>query len=459
MIDEALKNVAIIGASGKMGRGIALLLLQEMALIREGSGGAVHLHLIDANREGLDSLKPYLKTHLTKFAEKRISFLRTLYSGDPSLISNEEMIDRFVNRALECVNCASCLEAAQGSALVFEAIDETVEVKAALFSKLAKICGSETFFLSNTSSIPISLLNERADLKNKIIGCHFYNPPPVQKLLEIIAPKGVDPCLKKIADALGERLKKTIVYSSDTAGFIGNGHCIPEALYAFKKTRELAKELPLHQAIYLLNYITETYLIRPMGIFQLIDYVGIDVCKKITIIMQTYLVDGTLQDPLLDQVLSLGMRGGQHPDGSQKEGFYSYKGKAIEGYYDFEKKEYSSFCEGDWREETRALLGPLPEGHAPWKALVKDPEKEQKLACYFAHLLKGNSYGEFLAKEYLFQSIAIAKKLVDDGVAESLGEVSRVLKTGFYHLYGPDALFMESFSNLSLTENKAGYNP
>ncbi|QLH37570.1 MAG: hypothetical protein HWD61_07835 [Parachlamydiaceae bacterium] len=64
-------------------------------------------------------------------------------------------------------------------------------------------------FLSNTSSIPIHELNHAAELKGSVIGFHFYNPPAVQRLIEIISFPQTSPNLVQLATELAQRLKKS----------------------------------------------------------------------------------------------------------------------------------------------------------------------------------------------------------------------------------------------------------
>src|SRR5262245_14667705 len=146
-LDEALKRVAVLGAAGKMGRGISALLLQEMALLQQGS----RLLLIDTNEEAFLGLKEYLHEQVLKFAEKNIVRIRGLYANKADLVSNEEIIQDFVEKALNLVFIESDLEAARGAHLIFEAVVEEVDAKAKL---LARLKGPETLFLTNTSSIP-----------------------------------------------------------------------------------------------------------------------------------------------------------------------------------------------------------------------------------------------------------------------------------------------------------------
>ena len=131
----------------------------------------------------------------------------------------------------------------------------------------------------------------------------------------------------------------------------------------------------------------------------------------------------------------MGVKGGQRADGSQVDGFLQYKGSRPIGVYDPDKKQYVPF--DALKEKLDAKIGKMPEGGAPWKSLLVDPTKEQKLEKYFANLRKTDTFGAKLAVKYLERSREIGKKLVSDGVANSDKDVNDVLTNGFYHLYGP----------------------
>ena len=98
-----------------------------------------------------------------------------------------------------------------------------------------------------------------------------------------------------------------------------------DALYGISEAEKLAKISSLAEAIYIINKVTQDFLIRPMGIFQLIDYVGIDVCQYIMSVMNPYLPDEDLHSDLLDKMMEAGVKGGQNSDGSQKDGFLKYE--------------------------------------------------------------------------------------------------------------------------------------
>ena len=138
-------------------------------------------------------------------------------------------------------------------------------------------------------------------------------PLAVQKLLEVISPTQIDPTLATIAEQLAKRLGKTVVYANDIAGFIGNGHFIRESMFACAKVHELAKDRTLPEAVYTVNKVTQEFLVRPMGLFQLMDYVGLDVCRHIGQIMGSYLPGEALQDSLIDHMVAAGILGGLTP--------------------------------------------------------------------------------------------------------------------------------------------------
>lgn len=442
-LDEALTEVAVLGAAGKMGSGISLLLLQEMARLEARSTGKLgsgkyRLLLIDANSGGLDELRKYLKTQIQKYAEKNIVALRKEFSNNKSLISNEEIIEYFVAGTLDLIHLRTMPEEAKNAKLIFEAIVEDVDIKAKVFNAISSTSTKKPYFFTNTSSIPISVLNEKAGLNGNIIGYHFYNPPAIQKLLEIIPLERGDHALFNIAKELAARLEKTVVVSRDVPGFIGNGYFLREINFACSVVARLAEKHPLYEATYMVNKVTQEYLLRPMGIFQLLDYVGLDVGQKIGKIMDKYLSEDFFNDDLIGAMLKEGITGGQFPDGSQKNGFFQYTKHQISGIYVFDEKRYKPMDEGSWKSECDKALGPMPPNLPTWKGLQKDPKKDEKIKAYFESLAKENTLGAELAKEFISHLFEIAQGLVDDGVAEDLSDVEKVLVNGFFHLYGPN---------------------
>jgi 3-hydroxyacyl-CoA dehydrogenase len=439
-LDQRLRNVAVVGAAGKMGSGIALLLAQEMArvsLLPEHRGERFRLHLIDVNPEALDGLRAYLRAQGTKAAEKSAVMLRELYADRPDLVENFDIIAEHTNRMLDQVYLHTDLSAAAGAHLVFEAIVEDFDVKVSVFGKLKELCSPETFFFTNTSSIPIGLLDRTVGLDGRLIGYHFYNPPAVQKLVEVIVSDVGREDLTELAYELGKRLRKRLIPSNDVAGFIGNGHFMRDGLHAMAEVDRLMAEQGFSriEAIHAMNRVSQEYLVRPMGIFQLMDYVGIEVFQLILKVMTRHIPGEELGHPLIDEMVSRGVLGGQRSDGSQKDGFLQYVKGRPAAVYDLQRGEYVPY--GDWSAAVEERLGPLPEGHRPWRALVRDPGKAAKLEAYFRALKGCEALGCELARRYHRRSREIGEYLVTSGVARCADDVNGVLTNGFFHLYGP----------------------
>ena len=435
--EERLQHVTVLGAAGKMGSGILLLTAVEMAdlsLKPENKGKYFVLNAMDVSDEALSGVMKYLKAQVLKIAEKKAVALRKVYAGNKNLIENYDIIDQYVFDVLSLVRPTTRLEAAFDSRLIFEAIKEDPELKVNILSKINTSNSNNPWFFTNTSSIPITELDEKAFLEGRIIGFHFYNPPAVQKLAEVIKSKHTLKEVEDFALAYAKSLRKIVVPSNDVAGFIGNGHFMRDILHATGEVDRLSNEFSFAEGVYAINKISQDYLIRPMGIFQLIDYVGVDVCSYIMSVMNPNLKDENLHSPVLDKFLSLGIKGGQFADGSQKDGILKYeKGRPV-AVFDIDKQAYVAFS--DFQQKTDEKLGQLPSAPA-WKSVVGNPLKESIFQSYFQELKNHHGLGAELAKTYALKSCAIGKKLVSDGVAFSEKDVNTVLLTGFFHAYGP----------------------
>ncbi|HRD55225.1 MAG TPA: 3-hydroxyacyl-CoA dehydrogenase family protein [Parachlamydiaceae bacterium] len=432
-LDSALKNTAVLGASGKMGRGISALLLQEIAKENAKNFGEDHcsLILIDPNTSSFSSLKRYLREQTLKYAEKNINTLREIYSDQKKLVSNKEMIDQFVQGAMEALVITDALAAASQSSLVFEAIIEDSQEKAKILSSLKSLQIKPGFFFTNTSSIPIHVLEDLSGLHGHLIGFHFYNPPLVQKLVELVIPKDCKEELKALSKELLKRFNKIEVIAEDVAGFIGNGYLMQETVFACEKAREFGTIHSMAEGIYLVDTVTKEWLLRPMGIFQLIDYVGIDVTDRILKTMQVYLPHKKLHDELIDWMILSGKTGGQTADGTLKPGFFAYEQDKIVSVYDPQKKIYIPIEE---LREAKAKLGKEPS--LTFKTLQNDPEKLKKIVEHFKNLKKGTGFGDELGQKILVHLQKISEELVHSHVAKKREDVDLVLKNGFYHLYG-----------------------
>lgn len=436
--EEKLQNVSVLGAAGKMGSGILLLTAVEMANLKlkpENKSKSFVINAIDVSSESLTGLYQYLKTQVTKIAEKKVVLLRQLYSDNKDLIENSDIINQYVDDVLKIVLFSTRVESSYDSNLIFEAIVEDVDLKLKIYKQILENNNKSPWFLTNTSSIPISELDEEAEINGNIIGFHFYNPPAVQKLVELITSQSTNPDLIKFSNQYAKSIGKIVVPSNDYAGFIGNGHFMRDLLFGIDQAERLKDEMSLPEAIYAVNRISQDFLIRPMGIFQLIDYVGVDVCQKILKVMCSRLEDESLHSNLIDKLMEQGVKGGQNADGSQKDGILQYeKGRPI-GVWDPAIKCYVHF--NTFSEQIDTKLGCLPQMHKPWKAVVGDRNKEVHFQNYFSELKSMDTLGAILAKEYHFNSNNIGLGLVSNGIADSPENVNTVMLTGFFHAYGP----------------------
>lgn len=435
---DRINHIAILGAAGKMGSGIALLILQQYALRLAAPNlgdkpAACRLTLIDTYEAGFPLLKQYLRDQLKKYAERNINGVRKAYAHRDDLVDNVDMITCFVDEAMDCVFFGTILEECRGAEIVFEAIVEDIDLKTQVLLRLNNILGPSCYFFSNTSSIPIHILQEKSQLQGRLIGFHFYNPPAVQRLIELIIPENISPELKSFAEEIARQLNKTVVFSKDIAGFIGNGHFIREVHFACQQVDALSQHMPLTEAIVLVNRLTQEFLLRPMGIFQLIDYVGIEVVQRIAHIMSTYLHQ-RFGNRLIDEMVEQKVMGGQFGNGSQKDGFFHYEKGAPVSVYDREKKTYILIDEA-YRSLIDSWFGAKPPLGYTWNKLNKDLHRTDKVNHYLECLSKEHSQGARLAQQFLNDSQEITAELVSSGVADSILSVQAVLENGFYHLY------------------------
>lgn len=435
---ECFHSCAVLGAAGKMGRGIALLMLQEMAwqeLSSYGMSGGGHyfLILIDRDAQALIALKKYLREQLLRYAERRAEALRSHYKGNETLISNREVIMAFVEGALDCVFCSTELAAARPARIIFEALPEDIALKVASLKELHERADREQYIFSNTSSIPIWLLNEQAGLHGNIAGLHFYNPPPQQRLIEVVFLEEENQKLKSYAELLGKQLKKILVKSSDIPGFIGNGFFIREVAFAYQMALKLKTFFGWPESLYAVDFVSRELLVRPMGIFQLVDYVGIDIVHNIATIMATLLNDPHLLIPLIAEMADERILGGQTSSGAPRAGIFSYGShQQPEAVYDKTIKEY--------RPIERQAYSMLLEGSSPppsWKALYQKINIDQIIQEYLSQLAKSTGLGSSLAQAFLQNSKMVAAALVESHVAATTHDVDIVLMEGFHHLYSP----------------------
>src|SRR3954463_5080041 len=166
---------------------------------------------------------------------------------------------------------AASLDELAACELVIEAAPERIELKRELFERLSEICGDDAVLASNTSSILVSSLAAAAARPENVVGMHFFNPPPLMRLLEVIAAAQTSQRALAVARAVGEAMGKTVIVAADGPGFLVNRCGRPVNGEALRLLQERVASVEKIDRIARLGGGFR------MGPFELMDLVGIDV--------------------------------------------------------------------------------------------------------------------------------------------------------------------------------------
>ena len=131
--NEKMENVSILGAAGKMGSGIVLLTIVEMAdlsLKAENKSKTYVLNAVDISQKALSGLMKYINAQVVKIAEKKIVQLRKIYEDRADLIENSDIINEYVLDVMNILRPVTTLESTYESNLIFEAASENPDLKA-----------------------------------------------------------------------------------------------------------------------------------------------------------------------------------------------------------------------------------------------------------------------------------------------------------------------------------------
>jgi 3-hydroxybutyryl-CoA dehydrogenase len=236
------KLLGVVGA-GTMGAGIAQL----------GCLAGIETMLHDPLPEALESGAERIRSGLEKGAER-------------GRWSSEE-----ADAARRRLRLADSLDELSDCELVSEAAPERVELKRELFGQLAEICGDDVVLATNTSSILVSSLASAAPRPENVVGMHFFNPPPLMRLLEVIAAEQTGERALALASAVGEAMGKTVIVVRDGPGFLVNRCGRPFNGEALRLLQERVATVEQIDRIVRLGGGFR------MGPFELMDLVGIDV--------------------------------------------------------------------------------------------------------------------------------------------------------------------------------------
>jgi len=254
----------------------------------------------DIKQEFLDKGMGMIKGSLQKFVQKQV-------------ISEHEM-NEVLGRMHPTLDMKEAVEDAD---LIIEAVPETLQIKKAVLGEADKYAKESAVITSNTSSISITELASFTQRPEKFCGMHFFNPPQLMKLVEIIrGAKTSDETVDTIVNISKKMGKETVVVKKDSAGFIVNRILVPALNEAFSLVWEgVAEPEDIDKAIKLgLNW--------PMGPLTLADYLGIDTTLYIAQVLEKELGAKYSPSPLLRQMTRANLLG-------RKSG---------KGFYDWTKK-------------------------------------------------------------------------------------------------------------------------
>ncbi|WP_075033726.1 3-hydroxybutyryl-CoA dehydrogenase [Streptomyces mirabilis] len=200
--------------------------------------------------------------------------------------------------------------------IVIEAVAEHREIKLEVFRQLDKVLAdADAIIATNTSSIPVVDLAVSTGRASRVVGLHFFNPVPVQKLVEII------PALTSSADTVArirafaaEQLGKTVVQAPDRSGFVVNALLVPYLLAAIRMV-ESGTATPED-----IDNGMELGCAHPMGPLRLLDLIGLETIQAVAESMYEEFKEPLYAaPPLLQRMVAAG-----HLGRKSGRGFYAY---------------------------------------------------------------------------------------------------------------------------------------
>ncbi len=281
-----VKNITVLG-SGVMGHGIAQV----------SATAGYNVVLRDIKQEFLDKAMEKIKWSLDKLVSKE-------------KISKEEG-DAIFGRITPIVDLN---EAVKNAELVIEVVPEIMDLKKSVYAELDKAAGPEVIFASNTSTLPITEIANTTSRPEKFIGIHFFNPPQLMKLVEVIPGEKTAQAITDLTQEYVKSVnKQAVLCRKDVPGFIINRLFIPmvhEACFVKDRTGLSLEEI---------DSAVKFKLGFPMGIFELADFTGMDVIHKATVEMHLRDKKVINPHPLVEKMFDekkLGQKSG--------EGYYKY---------------------------------------------------------------------------------------------------------------------------------------
>ncbi|NIM14591.1 MAG: 3-hydroxybutyryl-CoA dehydrogenase [Candidatus Aminicenantes bacterium] len=282
-----IKNVMVVGA-GTMGAGIAQLCSQQ----------GIYAVITDISQELADKGKARLQKGLAKRVEK----------GKITEADMEDVLSR--------ISTAGDFSPAKEADIIIESVVEDLEIKKKVFAELDKLARPGVILATNTTSLSISAMAEVTNRPDKVVQMHFFNPPVIMKLVEIMPGKNTSAETLKAVEEFAVQLGKDPVVCKNEApaGIVSRclGQLLNEATWMVASG--VADPEDIDKAMKLgANH--------PMGPLQLIDFIGLDVHRAKMQTLRTVLDDPRYQHPdIIDKMIEEGRLGRK-----VGKGFYDYE--------------------------------------------------------------------------------------------------------------------------------------
>ncbi len=279
-------RIGVLGA-GTMGRGIA----QVAAL------GGFETRLYDAFPEAAEAGAVALGEALAKGAA------RGRWSE-----ADAEAAAAHVRPALELSELAGC-------ELLVEAAPEDVELKRRLFAAVAAVCAPDAVLASNTSSLRVSEIATGVPHPERVVGMHFFNPPALMKLVEVVAAAGSSEAALAATTEVALAMGRTPIRARDTPGFVANRLARPFSLESLRMLGDrIADAATIDRVVRLGGGFR-------MGPFELLDLIGLDV--NLTIARSFFVQGGEPErwrpSPIQERLVEEGRLGRK-----SSHGYYDY---------------------------------------------------------------------------------------------------------------------------------------
>ncbi|HET7434212.1 MAG TPA: 3-hydroxyacyl-CoA dehydrogenase family protein [Thermoanaerobaculia bacterium] len=281
-----IRQISILG-TGTMGRGIAYL----------SAVAGYDTVMFDAEAGVLDAARDAIESTLRKAVEKA------------------KLSEAAASEALARIHLIGELEpAVSGADLIVEAVPENFDLKKDLFAQADLFCGPDTILASNTSSISITTLASNVERRDRFVGMHFFNPPHLMKLIEIVrGDRTSDDTIATVRE-VAEKMGKTPIIVRDSPGFATSRLGVAIGLEAIRMLQEgVASAEDIDRAM-------ELGYNHPMGPLRLTDLVGLDVRLGIAEYLAATLGERFEPPQLLRQLVEQGKLGKK-----SGEGFYKWQ--------------------------------------------------------------------------------------------------------------------------------------